>query len=384
MKKPFHKVIGIIGGGQLGKMLIESGMPCNMQYNVLDPDPNAPCKKYALNFINADLNDKNAIEKLAQISDTITYEIEHVNTSALAELEKKGVEVIPSSSILEIIKDKGLQKQFYTQNNLPTTFYKLVKTPEEWKNVVKDFNGKKIIAKLCKGGYDGRGVALCEKKDIENGKIPFEQASILEEFVEDITELSVIVVSDGTNTISWSTICMHFDSKLNLVDYLYSPGNIGKEIEDKASAIAKRAINCLNGKGVFAVEMFLTKNNEILINEIAPRPHNSGHHTIEASYTSQYEQLNRILLGLPLGDTSTVKPSAMVNIIGPEHFSGDYQIEGLDFALKQKGFYLHLYNKMQSRAGRKLGHFTVLADTTEQAVEKALEIKKFLKITEKK
>lgn len=384
MKKPFDMVIGIIGGGQLGKMLIESGMPCNLQYNVIDPDINSPCSKYVTNFINADLYDKLAIEKLASISNVLTYEIEHINTDILAELEHKGHEIIPSSSILEIIKDKARQKQFYTDNNLPTSFYKIVNNPKDCINIINDFKGEKIVAKLCKGGYDGRGVEICNKRDIIEGKIPFNESFIVEEFVENCTEISILVASDGKQTISWKSVQMHFDPNLNLVDYIFSPANISEEIETKASNIAIRAIESLKGKGVFAVELFLKKNNEILINEIAPRPHNSGHHTIEASFTSQYEQLNRILLGLPLGNVDLVKPSAMVNIIGPVGFSGDYEITGLDFALKQQGFYLHLYNKLQSRPGRKLGHFTVLANTTSQAIAKALEIKEKLKIIEKK
>ena len=381
MKKPFNKVIGIIGGGQLGKMLIESGMPFNLQYNVIDPDINSPCSKNALNFINADLYDKVAIEKLATISNVLTYEIEHINTEALAELEQKGFEIIPSSAILEIIKDKGKQKQFYTDKNLPTSFYKIVNNPNDYINILNEFKGEKIVAKLCKGGYDGRGVEICNKKDILNGRLPFNEPFILEEFVEGCTEISILVASDGNQTISWKSIQMHFDPHLNLVDYIFSPANISEETETKASNIAIKAIENLKGKGIFAVELFLTKNNEILINEIAPRPHNSGHHTIEASFTSQYEQLNRILLGLPLGNVDLVKPSAMVNIIGPADFSGDYEIKGLDFALKQQGFYLHLYNKLQSRPGRKLGHFTVLANTTSQAIEKAWEIKDKLKIS---
>ena len=384
MKRPFHKVIGIIGGGQLGKMLIESGMQWNINYNVLDPDPNAPCRKYANTFINAALDDKNAIEKLASISDVLTYEIEHVNTQALAKLESEKYNVIPSSSILEIIKDKAEQKQFFVKNNLPTSDFKVVNSIDDWQNSIKYFNCEKVVAKLCKGGYDGRGVQICYKNEIENGVIPFDQPCIIEEFINDIDELAVIVASDGENIVNWSTIKMHFDPKLNLADYLFSPGNFSEEIEYTATEIAVRAVKCLNGKGVFAVEMFLTKDNQILINEIAPRPHNSGHHTIEASITSQYEQLNRILLGLPLGNTDLISPSAMVNIIGASGFSGDYKIEGLDFALKQKGFYLHLYNKMQTREGRKLGHFTVLEKNTDLAIAKAMEIKKKLKIVENK
>ncbi|MCC6721408.1 MAG: 5-(carboxyamino)imidazole ribonucleotide synthase [Bacteroidia bacterium] len=384
MKKPFNKVIGIIGGGQLGKMLIESGLPMNIQYNVLDPDPDAPCRKYAKTFINADLNDRNAIKKLASISDVVTYEIEHINVDALIELEKEGKTVIPSASVLQIINDKSLQKKFYVNYNLPTSFFREINKNDKWKENLKDFNGEKVVVKLCKGGYDGRGVEICNKSDIESGKIPFDKPCIIEEYIQEITELSVLVASDGKNIVNWEIINMDFDPKLNLVDYLSSPANFSNEIKKSASDIACKAVKCLKSKGVFAIEMFLTKDNQILINEIAPRPHNSGHHTIEASFTSQYQQLNRILLDLPLGNTEKIKASAMVNIIGPKSFSGNYEIQGLDFALKQKGFYLHLYNKKQSREGRKLGHFTVLAETAEEAIKIALEIKEKLKIIEVK
>ncbi|MFM9944198.1 MAG: 5-(carboxyamino)imidazole ribonucleotide synthase [Bacteroidia bacterium] len=381
MKQPFEKVIGIIGGGQLGKMLIESGLPWNMQYNVLDPDPSASCKDYAKTFINAGLTDGEAIKELAKISDVLTYEIEHVNTEALLELESQGKTIIPSPSILKIIQDKGLQKKFYTDNGLPTAKYRLVAEKEDWVEVLNILEGEKIVAKLCKGGYDGKGVSICNKTDIVNGIFPFDGPCVLEEFIANCREIAILVASNGIETLTWPSIEMNFDPKLNLVDYLFSPGNLDKATEQKASETAIAAVKALNGKGVFAVELFITPQGDVLINEIAPRPHNSGHHTIEACITSQYEQLNRILLDLPLGNTDLIKPAVMVNIIGPENSTGNYKLEGLDKAMQIPGFYLHLYKKNETRPGRKMGHYTVLAETTEEAIIKALEIKEILKIT---
>ena len=381
MKKPFHPVIGIIGGGQLGKMLIESAMPWNVKYNVMDPDPMASCKEYAHKFINAGLKDGDAIRELAKICDVLTFEIEHVNTDTLLELENEGKTIIPSPSILKIIQDKGLQKKFYEDNNLPTAKFKLVNSKEDWNDVLNLFEGEKIVAKLCKGGYDGKGVSICYKNDIEHGNIPFDEPFLLEEFITGCREIAILVASNGTEIITWPSIEMKFDPKLNLVDYLFSPGNLDEATEKGASEIAISAIKTLKGKGVFAVELFVTPEGAILINEIAPRPHNSGHHTIEASVTSQYEQLNRILLNLPMGNTDLIKPAVMVNIIGPENNNGDYKLEGLDKAMLTPGFYLHLYKKNETRPGRKMGHYTLLADTVEEAIKKALEIKSILKIT---
>ncbi len=380
MKHPFHPVIGIIGGGQLGKMLIESGMPWNVQYNVLDPDPEASCKSYAKTFINAALTDGAAIRELAKISDVLTYEIEHVNTEVLLQLESEGKKIIPSPSILRIIQDKGLQKKFYSDNNLPTAKFRLIEKKEDWAGILNLFEGEKIVAKLCKGGYDGKGVSICKKSEIEKGNLPFDKPCIVEEYISGCKEIAILVASNGLETASWPSIEMDFDPNLNLVDYLFSPGNLDDATEQKASEIAVAAVNALGGKGVFAVELFITPHGYILINEIAPRPHNSGHHTIEASITSQYEQLNRILLDLPLGKTDLIKPAVMVNIIGPENIKGDYKLEGLSRALQIPGFYLHLYKKNETRPGRKMGHYTVIADTPDEAIKNAMEIKDTLKI----
>jgi 5-(carboxyamino)imidazole ribonucleotide synthase len=381
MKKPFQKTIGIIGGGQLGKMLIESGMPWNVQYNVIDPDTNASCRDYAKHFIHAGLKDGQAIIELSGKSDVITYEIEHVNTEVLLELEKQGKEVIPSPQILKVIQDKGLQKEFYAKNHLPTANYILVQSHEAWLEGINQLKGDKVVVKLCQGGYDGKGVSIVTKQSIKEGNFPFDGACVLEEFVSNCREIAVIVASDGSETFTWPSIEMVFDPKLNLVDYLFSPSNIDKSLETKACELAKKAIIAFNGKGVFAVELFLTPDGDFLINEIAPRPHNSGHHTIEANYTSQYEQLNRILLGLPLGNTELIKPAVMVNLIGPPDVTGDYQITGLEKAFQTPGFYLHLYKKNETRSGRKMGHFTMMADNTHEAITLALEIKNTIKIS---
>jgi len=380
MRQPFHPVIGIIGGGQLGKMLIESALPWNVQYNVLDPDKNAPCKDYSVSFIHGSLTNAEAIKELAAISDVLTYEIEHVNTAALLELEKAGKMIIPSPSILQIIQDKGLQKQFYLDNNLPTAAFRLVEKKEDWKDALTHIRGEKAVAKLRKGGYDGKGVTIFNKKDIENDIYPFDEPCVIEELLTGCREIAILVANNGKETVTWPSIEMDFDPKLNLVDYVFSPGNLEIKIEKKASEIAIFAIQCLKGKGVFAVEMFLTPEGDILINEIAPRPHNSGHHSIEANITSQYEQLNRILLNLPLGNTDLIKPAVMVNIIGPDNLSGPYKIAGLDEAMLIPGFYLHVYKKNESRPGRKMGHFTVLADTLDEAISNAMHIKKLIKL----
>jgi 5-(carboxyamino)imidazole ribonucleotide synthase len=380
MKQPFHPVIGIIGGGQLGKMLIESSASWNLNYNILDPDKDAPCKSYAKTFINAALTDDKAIRELAGISDVLTYEIEHINVDTLLDLEKSGKTIIPSPAILKVIQDKGLQKQFYIDNNLPTVPYQFVSRSEMWPEALQKLNGDKIVAKLCKGGYDGKGVVICERSEILKGNLPFDAPCILEEFIPQSREIAILVASNGYETVTWPSVEMDFDPQLNLVDYIFSPGNLDRNTEELAANIAISAIKALNGKGVFAVEMFLTNKGEILINEIAPRPHNSGHHTIEAAITSQYEQLNRILLNLPLGNTEFLRPAVMVNIIGPKEVTGNYKISGLNKAMNVPGFYLHLYKKDQSRPGRKMGHFTVMADTLDIAIKNAMQIKDWIKI----
>lgn len=370
---PSKKTIGIIGGGQLGKMLIEAGKPWNIKYHILDAD-DAPASGLADHHLVGSLMDENKIYELAANCDILTYEIEHIHLDALKRLEAEGKTIIPSPRILEIIQDKGLQKLFFKKNNIPTTDFELAENPNEWIEKLNLLKGYKVAAKLRKGGYDGKGVELVSKNAMleDINAILFNEPVVLEEFVENAIELSVIVARNNQGqTVTFPTVEMEFDPKANLVEFLFAPAQISPEIEERARQIALDCVVKLEGAGLFAVEMFLDKNGNIYVNEIAPRPHNSGHHTIEACYTSQYEQLNRILMDMPLGNTDQLKPAAMINLLGAEGVSGLYEITGLETILAQKGVYIHLYNKTHTKPKRKMGHITILGDSLEDIREKA-------------
>lgn len=378
-----RKRIGVLGGGQLGRMLIEESMRLNLHFNILDADINCSCSTLANNFIHGKLTDETKIRELASISDVLTYEIEHVNTEALLALEKEGIQIIPSPRILQIIQDKGLQKQFFKDNNIPGSDFILVEHADEWKTALKKLGSTQVVAKTRKGGYDGKGVAILNREGILSGtvQIPFDVPCVLEEFIICSKELAVIVARDDKgNTVSYPSIEMEFDPEANLVTVLLSPARVGSVIEEKAEAIARKVVDSFKGIGLFAVELFLDQAGTVFVNEVAPRPHNSGHHTIEACYTSQYEQLARILLGLPLGSTEQVQVAGMVNLLGPEGFSGAYQFENLDLISKVPGIFIHLYAKAESRPMRKMGHVSILAPTLEEVVEKANYVRLHLRI----
>ncbi|TNE81997.1 MAG: 5-(carboxyamino)imidazole ribonucleotide synthase [Bacteroidetes bacterium] len=368
-----RKHIGIIGGGQLGKMLIEAAQPWNTFFHILESSDDAPASRIADSQIVGTLTDDAKIRELASKTEVLTYEIEHVGVETLKDLEDQGVRVVPSPRILEIIKDKGLQKQFYADHGLPTAPFRLVNTPEEWLPAAKELGITRFAAKSRTDGYDGKGVALCSVEELERtGNYPFTGPTLIESFVDCEKELSVIVARKRNGeVITFPTVEMEFDPVANLVEFLACPARIDQTADQKAKGIAIQCIEAFDGEGLFAVELFLTKNGDILVNEIAPRPHNSGHHTIEANYTSQYEQLNRILLDLPLGATDLIQPAVMVNLLGSEGVSGTYAIEGLDELLALPGVYIHLYGKAESRPKRKMGHATVLAPTLDEAIRKA-------------
>ncbi|MBO6515964.1 MAG: 5-(carboxyamino)imidazole ribonucleotide synthase [Bacteroidia bacterium] len=382
MTQPFKHQIGIIGGGQLGKMLIESGLPLNVEYNILEASTDCPSARYAKTFIQGSLMDDNKIKELAAISDVITYEIEHVNVQTLIELEQMGKTVIPSASILSIIQDKGKQKQFYAQHGLATSSFEVLNVDAARSANLDSYPGEKIVVKSCKGGYDGKGVAILTKEAVQNGDAEsiFQGEVVLEAFVEDAIELAVIVARNAQGEIrSYPVVEMVFDPEINLVDYLFAPSKMPETVQNKATELALNAISAMDGVGIFAVELFVNKAGQCLINEIAPRPHNSGHHTIEACYTSQYEQLNRIMLGLPLGETDLVSPAVMTNILGSKDLTGDYRLDGLNALMSTQGAYLHWYNKTSSKPGRKMGHFTVLDESLESAVAKSQNLRDQLK-----
>lgn len=369
--------IGIIGGGQLGRMLIEEALRLNIKVNVLESSSDCPCFHLAQNFICGSLMDENKIIELAAISDVLTFEIEHVNTDALIKLEDEGKTIIPSPRVLQTIQDKGLQKSFYSTNNLPTAPYCLVENKSDWNEAITKLGAEKFVAKTRKDGYDGKGVNILKSKEVleNNDLIPFDVPCVLEAFIPCEKEISIIVAKDiFGKTVAYDSVEMEFDADANLVTYLISPAEINKQVAEKAKVIAIQAINKFKSPGIFAVEMFVTNDDEVLINEIAPRPHNSGHHTIEACYTSQYEQLTRILLGLPVGCTSLIKPAAMLNLLGDTSFSGPYVIKNLNHLHLIEGAYLHLYDKKESKPLRKMGHITVLANTIEEVKAKAHKI----------
>lgn len=363
-------------------MLIEESLRLNVSFNILENGKDCPCFPLAETFIDGRLTDAGKIKELATISDVLTFEIEHINTQALLELESMGKEIIPSPRVLQIIQDKGLQKEFYHTHNIPTAPFVLVENKEEWRAAIQKLGTPKIVAKTRRDGYDGKGVAICAASEIleNSGSIPFEQPCVLEAFIPCKKELSVIVARDKNGqTLSYPSIEMEFDPEANLVTFLVSPAAISEELEQKAEQIALQAIAAMKGIGVFAVEMFLGFDDSILVNEVAPRPHNSGHHTIEACYTSQYESLTRILLGLPLGSTQLIKPAVMINLLGAKDFSGSYAIAGLDEAMKMDGVYVHLYAKKESKPMRKMGHVTILGDTAAEARHKAERVKDLLR-----
>lgn len=378
---PLKKRIGVLGGGQLGRMMIEETLRLNLSYNILEADANCPCAALATHFIEGSLMDAEKINQLAAVSDVLTWEIEHVNTEALIALENEGKEIIPSPKILQLIQDKGLQKQFYSEHQIPTGAFFLVNNPSEWAEAIEKLPGNKFVAKTRKGGYDGKGVAILSKHDILKGNepIPFQGPCVLEAFVPCEKELAVIVARDKQgNIVSYPSIEMEFDPNANLVTLLLSPARIGSIIEEEAEQIARKVVKALNGPGLFAVEMFLDQEGKIWVNEVAPRAHNSGHHTIEACYTSQFEQLARIVIGLPLGSTELVQPAAMINLLGATDFSGSYKLDKLEEVSKLPGVFIHLYAKAESKPMRKMGHVCIMAPTLSEVIEKANYVREHL------
>ena len=380
------KTIGVLGGGQLGKMLFEAGSPTNVKYVFLEKSSDCPASLVCTNQIVGSLQDGNKINDLAKNSDVLTYEIEHVNVEALADLEKKGTPVFPKPTVLSIIQDKGLQKQYYAENEVDTLDF-ILATSENLKEKVAIWDDDKFVLKHRKGGYDGKGVQLLNKKKYNellaanDESLSSEHGYVIEKLANEAVEVSVIVaVAQDGNTTTYPPCEMVFDPRSNLMDYLIAPSSLSNDTNQRCETLALKAVKAFNSPGLFAVELFVEASGGIYVNEIAPRPHNSGHHTIESCYTSQYEQLNRILLGQPLGSTALVKPAATCNIVGPKDVNGAYKLANLEKVLSIEGVYIHMYGKTSTSPDRKLGHFTVLADSREEVVNKMENVKNLLTI----
>lgn len=368
--------IGILGGGQLGKMFLQKAYDFNLDFFVLDPDANCSCSKICKNFNLGDFKDFDTVYNFGKQVDLITIEIEHVNIEALEKLEKEGKKVFPQPAVLRIIQDKGLQKEFYKQNDIPTSPFVLVNNREE---INQHKNLLPVMQKMRKGGYDGKGVKpLKTENDIADA---FDAPSVLEAFADIAMEISVIVARNELGEIkTFPVVEMVFNPEVNLVDNLLSPARISAVLEKQAEEIALKIADKLKIVGVLAVEMFITQAGEILVNEMAPRPHNSGHHTIEANITSQYEQHLRAIMNWPLGDTSIIKPSVMLNLLGHRDYSGKAVLSGLDEVLKESGVKPHWYGKATTKPFRKMGHITILGESVEEVLDKAEKIRGVLKV----
>ena len=369
MNKVFGKdfVLGVLGGGQLGRMLIQEAINLNIHVAVLDPAADAPCADVANTFVQGSFNDYNTVLEFGKKADVITIEIEHVNLDALEELERLGKRVYPTTRALRTIKDKGLQKLFYQENEIPTAPFFLVKNKEEAQELL---NEGPFMQKMREGGYDGKGVTpLRNENDLPQA---FDAPSVLEKFVDFEKEIAVIVArNEKGETSTFPLVEMEFNPEANLVEFIFSPANVTSTLESEAKDIALQVAEKLKHVGLLAVEMFVTKDGKILVNEIAPRPHNSGHHTIEACYTSQYAQHLRAILNLPLGSTELRSPAVMINLLGEKGFSGPVFYKNMEDVLHTEGAFVHLYGKSETKPFRKMGHITVCDHNLDQAKETA-------------
>ena len=360
----------------MGRMLIQSAINYNQDIHILDPDPNAPCKDISQRFTVGSLKDFDTVYAFGHGCDVITVEIESVNTEALEKLQREGKKVYPQPDILSLIKDKRKQKQFYQKHGIPTADFILTSDKAE---VIHNSGFLPAVNKLGKEGYDGRGVqVLRTEADLDQA---FDAPGLLEKLIDFDKEIAVTVArNEAGELIAYPAVECAFHPTANLVEFLFAPAEISKEVAERAEEIAKNVILKLGMVGILAVEMFVTKDGEILVNEVAPRPHNSGHHTIEANFTSQFEQHLRSVMNWPLGNPDLRCPAAMINLLGEDGFTGPVVVEGQNEALAEQGVYIHMYGKKITKPFRKMGHVTILADTVEGLKEKAQRIKELIKI----
>ncbi len=375
--------IGIIGGGQLGKMFIQKASQWSVPVSILDKDVHCPASVYAHQHITGSIMDGNEIQKLSDVSDILTWEIEHIDVDKLITLQQQGRTIIPNPEMLKIIQDKGKQKLFYQKHNIPTASFFIAQDKQEAKEKLALTTFQKVAVKACTGGYDGKGVFISDRTAIlENPDIiPFDRELMIEEFVSCRKEIAVLVARDRKGELAvYPAIEMEFDPQSNLVSFLISPADIPLHLEQRAEQIALQCAEAFGSAGLFAVELFLSEAGELLVNEIAPRPHNSAHHTIEGFYTSQYEQLLRVLLDMPLGSTHLKMPCAMINITGTEAGSGKYRLKYFKELSAMNGVYIHLYGKEESKPNRKLGHITVLHHDRNEVLHLAEKIRTLTEI----
>lgn len=366
--------IGILGGGQLGRMLLQAAANYPVITYVMENDPECPAAHLCHHFTTGNIRDFDAVYQFGKGLDALTIEIENVNVDALEKLEQEGVKVYPRPAVLRTIKNKILQKKYYQTHEIPTAEFIITQNRAELE-AAGDF--LPAVHKLGEGGYDGKGVQILkETKDINLG---FDAPSVLEKTIDIQKEIAQIVAVDNNGqTVLYPPVEMLFDPDLNLLDYQLCPADIDTKTLWKVEAISLSVVRNFKSPGLFAVELFLDKKGEVYVNETAPRVHNSGHHSIEAHYSSQFDMLWRIMLDYPLGNTEAILPSIMINIIGAPGYSGPVHYEGLEETLKVVNAFVHLYGKKETKPGRKMGHVTVLSKDKQDLLHKSNKIKRLL------
>ncbi|HEX6333684.1 MAG TPA: 5-(carboxyamino)imidazole ribonucleotide synthase [Flavisolibacter sp.] len=369
--------VGILGGGQLGRMLLQAAANYPVETHVMENDDECPAAHLCRYFVKGSIRDFDAVYQFGKNLDAITVEIENVNIDALEKLEREGKRIYPKPSVLRLITNKAFQKQYYFEHGIPTAEFAIIHSKREihlWEKLLPG------VQKLAEGGYDGRGVLMIESLSLaEKG---FDEHSVLEKKIRVKKEIAqIIAVGQDGRTALYPPVEMVFNQDLNQLDYQICPAAIPQETFWKVEAISLSVIRNFHSPGIFAVELFIDQDDEVYVNETAPRVHNSGHHTIEAHYSSQFDMLWRVILNYPLGNTKYLMPSAMVNIIGSDHHNGTARYEGLEEVLKTDNAFVHIYGKLQTKPGRKMGHVTILSTETQDLIHRANRIRQQLSVT---
>ena len=368
--------VGILGGGQLGRMLLQAAVNYPVETFVMENESDCPAAHLCHHFIKGDIRNFDDVYKFGKQVDALTIEIESVNEEALEKLESEGKLIFPKPAALKIIKDKILQKEFYKKHSIPTPAFVVTNSITALQEQTAFIPA---VHKAATGGYDGRGVQMIRsKEDLVKG---FDGPAVLEKLIPIQKEIAqIIAVSTSGEMTLYPPVEMVFDQRLNLLNFQISPAAIEKKVLYKVEAISVAVVKALKSPGIFAVELFVDQNGDVLVNETAPRVHNSGHHTIEANYSSQFDMLWRIILGFPLGNTAHILPACIVNLVGAEGHTGPVRFEGLNELLQMDNVFLHLYGKKETRPGRKMGHVTVLSSEKQELIHKAQRIKQTLQI----
>ena len=371
--------IGILGGGQLGRMMLQQAANYPVETFILENDANCPSANLCSTFVLGNIRDYDDVYNFGKNVDVLTIEIENVNIDALEALENEGKRVVPNTRVLRTIKSKIVQKDFYVQNEIPSPKYTTTQKLADLQNLTHFLPA---VHKIAEGGYDGRGVVVINSSsEISKG---FDAPSVLEQKVDIAKEVSVIVAANKSEIVIYPPLEMLLNKQINQLDYQVCPAQITEKILWRLEAIAIKLVKNLASDGLFAVEFLIDYNDDVWVNETAPRVHNSGHHSIEAHYSSQYDMLLRILMDYPLGNTDAISPSALINLVGEDGYEGEVYYEGLKEVLKFENVYVHIYGKAKTKPGRKMGHITVLGKDRQDLIYRSKQIKEIIKVVSKK